>query len=107
MCLKCSKGSQEARAITEVLLAAGCGAYELGAAIVYGLTAAGHTRLAHLHPDWGVVSLCSCAVGDHGQAGHGLEAVLPTVGAHVQSLGHKSAHQRHQEQGGERSHGWR
>ena len=85
-----------------MVLAAGCGAYELGAAIVHGLKAAGHTGLAHLHPDWGVVSLCSCAVGDRGQAAHGLEAVLPTVGAHeaVQSLGHKSAHQSHPGQGG-------
>lgn len=71
----------------------------LGIAIVHGFKAAGDTGLPHLHPVWGEVSSCGHTVGDHGWAAHGFEAVVSIVGTHValQSLGHRQAHQGHQE----------
>lgn len=48
-------GDGKASAVTEVVLAAGRGGGVLGVAVVHGLKAAGHARLAHLHPGRRVV----------------------------------------------------
>lgn len=66
----------------------------LGVAIVHGLKAAGYARLPHFHPVRGEVSTSGHAVGGHGWAAHGFEAVVSVVGTHVafQSLGHRQAH---------------